>query len=49
MTHSIADSLRLLDQIRSVAFDRTLTPMEAVGRIRDAFTAHDEAAGTTPA
>jgi hypothetical protein len=41
--HSIADVLRLVDQVRAVAFDRTLTPIEALGRIRDLFRDRDSA------
>jgi hypothetical protein len=41
--HSIADTLRLIDSIRAIAFDRTLTPIEALGRIRDLFRDRDSA------
>jgi hypothetical protein len=43
VNHSIADTLRLIDSIRAVAFDRTLTPIEALGRIRDLFRDRDSA------
>jgi hypothetical protein len=36
--HGIAE----LDGIRRLAFDRTLPPSEALGRIRDAFRSYDE-------
>ena len=35
--HRIAELLRLLGAVRRLAFDRTLPPQEALGRIRDAF------------
>jgi hypothetical protein len=35
--------LRLVGAVRRLAFDRTLPPAEALGRIRDAFTEYDSA------
>jgi len=35
--HGIAELLRLVGAVRRLAFDRTLPPSEAMGRIRDAF------------
>ena len=43
--HGIADLLRLVDQVRAVAFDRTLPASEALGRIRDAYREHDHEGG----
>jgi hypothetical protein len=39
--HSWADLLRLVGAVRRLAFDRTLPPSEAMGRIRDAFHDYD--------
>jgi hypothetical protein len=36
--HSWADLLRLVGAVRRLAFDRTLPPSEAMGRIRDRST-----------
>ena len=44
--HGIAEVLRLVDQVRAVAFDRTLPASEALGRIRDALADYDEGSGT---
>jgi hypothetical protein len=46
VTHSIADSLRLLDAVRVVAHDRTLDPGDALRRIRDLFADHDQRSGS---
>jgi hypothetical protein len=40
--HGWADLLRLVGSVRQLAFDRTLPPSEALGRIRDAFGDYDE-------
>jgi hypothetical protein len=37
---SIADSLRLLDEIKRLAFDRTLDDADRSRRIRDAIREH---------
>jgi hypothetical protein len=39
--HSINELLRLVGAVRLLAFDRTLPPSEALGRIRDTFTDYD--------
>jgi hypothetical protein len=39
--HGIADVLRPVDQLRAVAFDRTLADYEIARRIRDAIREHD--------
>lgn len=39
--HCIAELLRLVGTVRRLAFDRSLPPSEAVGRIRDAFADYD--------
>ena len=39
--HGIAELLRLVGAVRRLAFDRTLPPSEALGRIRDAFRSYD--------
>ncbi len=39
--HGIAELLRLVGAVRRLAFDRTLPPPEALGRIRDAFADYD--------
>ena len=41
--HGIADTLRLVDAIRRIAYDLTLAPDDALRRIRDAFADHDSA------
>jgi hypothetical protein len=38
--HSIAAVLAFVDRLRAIAFDRSLPPAEAVGRIRDEFRSH---------
>ena len=40
--HGIAELLRLVDAVRRLAFDHTLPPPEALGRIRDEFTSYDQ-------
>jgi hypothetical protein len=40
--HGITELLRLVGAVRRLAFDRTLQPPEALGRIRDAFRSYDE-------
>jgi hypothetical protein len=37
----IAELLRLVGAVRRLAFDRSLPPPEALGRIRDAFCEYD--------
>ncbi|HEX2417960.1 MAG TPA: hypothetical protein VHJ83_07535 [Micromonosporaceae bacterium] len=39
--HTWAELLRLVGAVRRLAFDRTLPPSEALGRIRDAFADYD--------
>jgi hypothetical protein len=39
----IAELLRLVGAARRLAFDRTLPPLEALGRIRDVFADYDHA------
>jgi hypothetical protein len=39
--HGIAELLRLVGAVRRLAFDRSLPPSEALGRIRDAFADYD--------
>jgi hypothetical protein len=39
--HGIAELLRLVGAVRRLAFDRTLPPPEALGRIRDAYREYD--------
>ena len=41
MTHSIAETLALVDRLRRLAFDVTLDPADALRRIRDEFGVHD--------
>ena len=43
--HTWADLLRLVGAVRRLAFDRTLPPSEAMGRIRDAFADYDQQGG----
>jgi hypothetical protein len=40
--HSIASPLRLIDEVRQIAFDASLAADDALRRIRDAFNAHNE-------
>jgi hypothetical protein len=42
--HGWADLLRLVDEIRRLAFG-ILPPIEALGRIRDAYHAYDQQGG----
>ena len=39
--HGWADLLTLVGSIRRIAYDRTLPPIEAIGRIRDLFADFD--------
>ena len=39
--HGIADVLRLVDQVRAVAFDRTLSDGDVARRVRDLLRKHD--------
>ncbi|HET6921271.1 MAG TPA: hypothetical protein VFI46_17675 [Jiangellaceae bacterium] len=39
--HSWTDLLTLVGTIRSIAFDRSLPPIEAMGQIRDEFRVYD--------
>ena len=41
--HTWAELLRLTTAVRRLAFDRTLPPSEALGRIRDAYRDYDRA------
>jgi hypothetical protein len=45
--HGIAELLRLVGAVRWLAFDRTLPPSEALGRIRDAFQDYDHHGGAS--
>ena len=40
--HGIAELLVLVGDVRRLADDTTLPPIEALGRIRDCFAAYDE-------
>jgi hypothetical protein len=40
--HGIAESLALIDHLRRLAFDGSLSPDDALRRVRDAFNAHDQ-------
>jgi hypothetical protein len=40
--HGWAELLGLVGAVRRLAFDRTLPPAEALGRIRDAYRDYDE-------
>jgi len=40
--HGWAELLTLVGAIRRIAFDRTLAPISALGRIRDAFADYDD-------
>ena len=42
--HGIAELLHLVGAIRRLAFDRSLAPLEAIGRIRDAYADYDQRA-----
>ena len=44
--HGITELLHLVDGLRRLAFDNTLPPPEALGRIRDAFADYDQRGGT---
>jgi hypothetical protein len=39
--HGVAELLTLVGAVRRLAFDQTLPPSEALGRIRDAFGDYD--------
>jgi hypothetical protein len=41
-SHTWAELLTLVGAVRRPAFDRTLPPSEALGRIRDAYRDYDE-------
>jgi hypothetical protein len=43
--HGWAELLTLVGAVRRLAFDRSLPPPEALGRIRDAFTDYDQQRG----
>jgi hypothetical protein len=43
--HGWAELLRLTDTVRRLAFDKSLPPSEALGRIRDAFQDYDQQGG----
>ncbi len=43
-----AQLLTLVGAVRRLAFDRTLPPTEAMGRIRDAFNDYDQQGGMAP-
>jgi hypothetical protein len=40
--HTWAELLTLVCAVRRLAFDRTLPPLEALGRIRDLFAGYDD-------
>ncbi|MET0915298.1 MAG: hypothetical protein ABWY81_03760 [Jiangellaceae bacterium] len=40
--HGWAELLNLVGAVRRLAFDHSLPPSEALGRIRDAFRVYDE-------
>ena len=40
--HGLAELLTLVGAVRRLAFDRTLPPSEALGRIRDLFADYDD-------
>ena len=44
-SHGIAELLRLVGAVRRLAFDTSLPPTEAMGRIRDAFQDYDQQRG----
>ena len=39
--HDITEQLTLVGAVRLLAFDRSLPPTEAMGRIRDAYREYD--------
>jgi hypothetical protein len=43
--HTWAELLRLAGTVRRLAFDSSLPPTEAMGRIRDAFQDYDRQGG----
>ena len=43
--HAWAELLRLAGTVRRLAFDTSLPPAEAMGRIRDAFQDYDQQGG----
>jgi hypothetical protein len=43
--HTWADLLRLVGAVRRLAFDHSLPPSEALGRIRDAYHDYDQEGG----
>jgi hypothetical protein len=43
-SHSWAELLTLVGAVRRLAFDTSLPPTEAMGRIRDAYRDYDEGA-----
>jgi hypothetical protein len=43
--HGWAELLTLVGAVRRLAFDRSLPPSEALGRIRDAFQNYDQQGG----
>jgi hypothetical protein len=43
--HTWAELLRLVGAVRRLAFDTSLAPAEAMGRIRDAFQDYDQQGG----
>jgi hypothetical protein len=45
--HGIAETLRLVDVLRRLAYNRSLAPDDAMRRIRDAFAEHDRPEGST--
>ena len=46
--HTWAELLQLVGAVRRLAFDRTLPPPEALGRIRDAYHDYDQQGGIWP-
>jgi hypothetical protein len=44
--HSIAEVLRLIDRVRSLAFDTTLTDDDVARRVRDLLNEHNNTGGT---
>ncbi len=43
--HGRAELLTLVGAVRRLAFDTSLPPIEAMGRIRDAFADYDQQGG----
>jgi hypothetical protein len=43
VTHSISDTLALIDGIRAIAHDRSLDDDDAMRRIRDLLADHEQA------